>query len=149
MGDEFDRWKQGKEIGRRRREEEGVRHMGPRCQCQAGKGRRHVLTRAGLGPRERGRREGATAWAGSAVGGGHGRAHRLLGCDLDGPRRSARAELGQKPNRIGFPSLFIFQIFQSHFPKDFESSFEFESNHSIQKFKCSSMNAQSCFYPYI
>jgi hypothetical protein len=44
---------------------------------------------------------------------------------------------------------FSFLIFQSHFPKDFESSFKFESNHSIQKFKCSSMNAQSCFYPYI
>jgi hypothetical protein len=47
------------------------------------------------------------------------------------------------------PFLLPFPNFQSHFPKDFESSFEFDLNHSIQKFRCSSMNAQSCFYPYI
>jgi hypothetical protein len=46
-------------------------------------------------------------------------------------------------------SFFSFPNFQSNFLKDFESSFEFDSNHSIQKFRCSSMNAQSCFYPYI
>jgi hypothetical protein len=69
-------------------------------------------------------------------------ARKLLGYDLDGPReRGARAELGQKPKREEIFFSFSFPIFQSHFPKDFEFSFEFESNHSIQKFKCSSMNA--------
>jgi hypothetical protein len=65
-------------------------------------------------------------------------------------RRAGRtAELGR--NRIGeeIPFLFLFPLFQSIFQKDFESSFEFDSNHSIQNFKCSSMSAQTCSYPYI
>jgi hypothetical protein len=48
-----------------------------------------------------------------------------------------------------FLFLFLFPIFQSIFQKDFEFPFEFNSNYSIQKFKCCSMNAQSCFYSYI
>jgi hypothetical protein len=63
--------------------------------------------------------------------------------------RPRRAELGRKPNEADFPFSFSFLVFQNHFPKDFEIHFEFNSNHSIQNFKCSSMNAQSCFYPYI
>jgi hypothetical protein len=37
-----------------------------------------------------------------------------------------------KTSEEGETFSFSFSIFQSHFPKDFESSFEFESNHSIQ-----------------
>jgi hypothetical protein len=44
--------------------------------------------------------------------------------------------------------FFLFKYFKA-FSNDFESSFEFESNHSIQKFKCNSISAQTCFYPYI
>jgi hypothetical protein len=44
--------------------------------------------------------------------------------------------------------FFLFKYFKA-FSNYFESSFEFESNHSIQKFKCNSMNAQTCSYPYI
>jgi hypothetical protein len=54
--------------------------------------------------------------------------------------------LGQRANgqeRWGNPFSFSFPIFQSHFPKDFEFTFVFEVNHSVQKFKCSSMSAQS------
>jgi hypothetical protein len=42
---------------------------------------------------------------------------------------------GLKPKGRGKSFFFLFQ-------KDFESSFEFGSNHSIQKIKCSSINAQ-------
>jgi hypothetical protein len=45
--------------------------------------------------------------------------------------------------------FFPFLIFQSQFSKDFQIHFEFDLIHSIQNFKCSSMNAQSCFYTYI
>jgi hypothetical protein len=68
-----------------------------------------------------------------------------------GSKRAAAkaAETGRNPDEMNFSSLFLFPIFQSKFSKDFQIKFEFDLNHSIQNFKCSSMNAQSCFYPYI
>jgi hypothetical protein len=73
--------------------------------------------------------------------------------------RVARAGASGPRVRIGLPGrklgremklllFFLFKYFKA-FSNDFESSFEFESNHSIQKFKCNSMSAQTCFYPYI
>jgi hypothetical protein len=50
--------------------------------------------------------------------------------------------------RSKFLFFFLFNYFKA-FSNDFESYFEFESNHSNQKFKCNSMSAQTCFYPYI
>jgi hypothetical protein len=63
----------------------------------------------------------------------------------------AAAELGWAKNRIeeDFLFFFLFQVFKAFSQNDLESSFEFNSNHSTQKLKCSSMNAQSCFYLYI
>jgi hypothetical protein len=69
-----------------------------------------------------------------------------------GRRWQAEADAGKRAeNRIKliFLFFFLFPVFQNHFPRDFEIHFEFDSNHSIQNFKCISMNAQSCFYPYI
>jgi hypothetical protein len=57
--------------------------------------------------------------------------------------------IGQKAReRMKLFFFFLFKYFKA-FSNYFESSFEFESNHSIQKFKCNSMSAQTCFYPYI
>jgi hypothetical protein len=74
---------------------------------------------------------------------------KTTGRMLGRPRRRAATELGRNPNEDEFPFLFLFLIFQSHFSNDFQIKFEFDLNHSIQNFKCSSMNAQSCFYTYI
>jgi hypothetical protein len=64
----------------------------------------------------------------------------------NGPRSLGREESRpESRERIRNP----FPIFQIHFSNDFQIKFEFNLNHSIQNFKCSSMNAQSCFYPYI
>jgi hypothetical protein len=75
-----------------------------------------------------------------------------------------RAALGRsntgRGERVGLPGrkqgrevklLFLFFLFKyfKAFSNYFKSSFEFESNHSNQKFKCNSMSAQTCFYPYI
>jgi hypothetical protein len=68
--------------------------------------------------------------------------------EVSGPR-PRQAETGRNPDEMNFSSLFLFPIFQSKFSKDFQIKFEFDLNHSIQNFKCSSMNAQSCFYTYI
>jgi hypothetical protein len=111
--------------------------VGPQRQRQRDKKGRRVRVRplAGLGPSGmRGKENGP----------------RAAGRDLVGPRETALG-LSWAKSRQGRKILFffLFQFFQSIFQKDFESSFEFDSNHSIQKFKCSSMNAQSCFYPYI
>jgi hypothetical protein len=105
----------------------------------------------------------ACARAGSLLGSAQAKSgeEREVGRALE--RRAGRAagrELGWAgkrgvrcwaKNRIEeeIPFLFLFPIFQSIFQKDFEFPFEFNSNHSIQKFKCSSMNAQTCSYPYI
>jgi hypothetical protein len=99
--------------------------LGPKREAEGGKGK---WVARGEG------RRGARCWAGSWTA----QEREALG-------------LSWAKNRKGRKILFFFPfpIFQSHFLKDFESSFEFNSNHSIQKFKCSSMNAQSCFYPYI
>jgi hypothetical protein len=57
--------------------------------------------------------------------------------------------IGRKPGkRIKFLFFFLFNYFKT-FSNGFESYFEFESNHSIQKFQCNSMSAQTYFYPYI
>jgi hypothetical protein len=50
----------------------------------------------------------------------------------EGGSRLARW-LGQKPKGEENFFSFSFLIFESHFSKDFEFSFVFESNHSIQK----------------
>jgi hypothetical protein len=50
--------------------------------------------------------------------------------------------------RSKFLFFFLFNYFKV-FSNDFESYFEFESNHSNQKFKYNSMSAQTCIYPYI
>jgi hypothetical protein len=71
------------------------------------------------------------------------------GLPLAGRGDGLQKETGQKLKTEENPFSFSFQNFQSHFQKDFEIHFEFDSNHSTQNFKCSSMNAQSCFYPYI
>jgi hypothetical protein len=59
--------------------------------------------------------------------------------------------LGRKPKAEREKKSLFFFLFKYFkvFSNYFESSFEFESNHSIQKFKCNSMNAQICSYPYI
>jgi hypothetical protein len=92
---------------------------------------------------------------------GDGEAEKGKACTDAGPSAAGRArprertrgagrrESGPKLETEEKPFPFSFPIFQSHFPKDFEIHFEFDANHSIQNFKCSSMNAQSCFYPYI
>jgi hypothetical protein len=94
----------------------------------------------------------AAGWARPKWGRGKGReaghalerrAGRCRAASWAGLGRDARL-LGQKPNRRRFLFLFPFPIFQSIFQKDFEFPFEFNSNHSIQKFKCSSINAQTC-----
>jgi hypothetical protein len=63
----------------------------------------------------------------------------------DGPLGFIGRKLGRRIKSLFF---FLFKYFKA-FSNDFESSFEFESNHSIQKFKCNNMSAQTCFYPYI
>jgi hypothetical protein len=65
---------------------------------------------------------------------------RALGCE---------EKQAQNPKETVFSFLYLFLIFQSQFSKDFQIKFEFDLNHTIQNFKCSSMNAQSCFFPYI
>jgi hypothetical protein len=67
----------------------------------------------------------------------------------DGPRALGCKEKRAKIRMKRISLFFLFPVFQNHFPKGFEIHFEFNSNHSIQNFKCSSMNAQLCFYPYI
>jgi hypothetical protein len=89
---------------------------------------------AGLGPRQGngGREDGRTR--GRQAGRGRG---------------WLPTELGRKPKERRIPfSFFLFKYFKA-FLNYFESSFEFKSNHSIQKFKYNSMSAQTCFYPYI
>jgi hypothetical protein len=79
------------------------------------------------------RKEGGD-WGADLVGGDFGKHIRCWRGVEDGP------EAWEEENIF----FFFFQILQG-ISKDFEFSFEFESNHAIQKFKCSSMNAQSCF----
>jgi hypothetical protein len=87
----------------------------------------------------------ALAWRAAVAGlGPRGRRGRGTG---PRPRQPKRAE--NQVNSISLPFFFFFPIFQIHFSNDFQIKFEFNLNHSIQNFKCSSMNAQSCFYPYI
>jgi hypothetical protein len=62
---------------------------------------------------------------------------------------AGRAQLREKNGPVEKSFSFSFPIFQIHFSNDFQIKFEFDLNHSIQNSKCSSMNAQSCFYPYI
>jgi hypothetical protein len=62
-----------------------------------------------------------------------------------GPGREALGCWAKTKMSTENPFIFPFLIFQSIFQKDFE----FNSNHSIQKFQCSNMNAQTCSYPYI
>jgi hypothetical protein len=64
-------------------------------------------------------------------------------------RLQAGPTLGRKPQGEKKSFSFSFLIFQSIFQIYFEFPFEFYSNHSIQNFKYSSMNAQTCSYPYI
>jgi hypothetical protein len=59
-----------------------------------------------------------------------------------------RAENEEMKIFIFFFFFFLFKYYKA-FSNDFESKFEFKSNHSSQKFKCNIMNAQSCFYTYI
>jgi hypothetical protein len=47
---------------------------------------------------------------------------------------------GRKPGRMKSLFLFPFNYFKA-FSNGFESYFEFESNHSTQKFKCNNMSA--------
>jgi hypothetical protein len=51
-----------------------------------------------------------------------------------------------RPNPIREMKIlfFFFSNFSKHFQINFEFPFEFESNHSSQKFKCNSMSAQTC-----
>jgi hypothetical protein len=65
-----------------------------------------------------------------------------------GERASWWAAGPKAKKRSKFLFFFLFKYFKE-FSNDFESYFEFESNHSIQKFKCNSMSAQTCSYPYI
>jgi hypothetical protein len=111
--------------------------MGPWRQRQAGGRRRN---------REPGQQLGSAQESGA--GRMRKRAARvMLGWRWEkrGRKRQSAGQTGQMPGKeeenIFF---FFFQILQG-ISKDFEFSFEFESNHAIQKFKCSSMNAQSCF----
>jgi hypothetical protein len=71
-----------------------------------------------------------------------------------GEERGRAGEMGcrlswAKSKKKGiFLFFFLFNYFKA-FSNDFGIKFEFESNHSNQKFKCNSMSAQTCFYPYI
>jgi hypothetical protein len=88
----------------------------------------------------------ARSWA---VGHGLGSAQEKdagAGRVKSGPHALGREEnRAESRERIRNP----FPIFQIHFSIDFQIKFEFDLNHSTQNFKCNSMNAQSCFYPYI
>jgi hypothetical protein len=84
-----------------------------------------LLARAGLGPR-----------------GEAGERHTRAGAS--GPR----GRIGLPGRKLGREvKLFFFFLFKyfKAFSIDFDSYFEFESNHSNQKFKCNSMSAQTCF----
>jgi hypothetical protein len=72
-------------------------------------------------------------------------------CGRGGRGKNGPHALGREENRPESRERIRnpFPIFQIHFSNDFQIKFEFDLNHSIQNFKCSSMNAQSCFYPYI
>jgi hypothetical protein len=65
-----------------------------------------------------------------------------------GERASWWAARPKAEKRSKFLFFFLFKYFKA-FLNDFKSYFEFESNQSIQKFKCNSMSTQTCFYPYI
>jgi hypothetical protein len=88
-----------------------------------------------------------------------GRQHLLGSAQTERGERVARAGANGPRRRVGLPGrkrggevnsffFFLFNYFKA-FSNDFESYFEFESNHSSQKFKCNIMSAQTCFYPYI
>jgi hypothetical protein len=87
------------------------------------------------------------ARAGGKQAAGSGRTGRARE-EQRGPQRKIGLP-GQKRGReVNFFFFFLFKYFKA-FSNDFESYFEFESNHSLQKFKSNSMSAQTCFYPYI
>jgi hypothetical protein len=68
-----------------------------------------------------------------------------------GSKQAAGKDWAARPKarkRSKFLFFFLFNYFKT-FSNNFKSYFEFESNHSNQKFKCNSMSAQTCFYPYI
>jgi hypothetical protein len=90
---------------------------------------------AAAAERERARELGRLLRLGLGPGGEGGRGEEM-GC---------RAESEEKGNFFFF---FLFNYFKA-FSNDFGIKFEFESNHSSQKFKCNSMSAQACFYSYI
>jgi hypothetical protein len=136
-----------KEEHRRREEEEGKwkttltsgSHLSA---SQSENGRRRVNRAARLVT-------GRSGWLGlgpvKTGGGARARGEESWAAAGAGPRERA----GQKPNELHFSFLFSFPNFQTHFSNDFQIKFEFDLNHSIQNSKCSSMNAQTCSYPYI
>jgi hypothetical protein len=87
---------------------------------------------------------------GSAQGEGTARALRrpTQKRETSGPREKNWASGPKARRKEIFFFFFLFKYYKA-FPNNFESKFEFESNHSLQKFKCNSMSAQTCFYSYI
>jgi hypothetical protein len=143
-------------------------HAGPQRQWLTG-GRRCAVTLAGpvaarwarprwkagkrrASMRETGRSGGgrtrARARAGGSAQSSKQREGRQAARGREQPGRGWEKGLGRKLRReIKILFFFLFTYFKP-FSNDFESYFEFELNHSIQKFKCNNMSAQTCSYPY-
>jgi hypothetical protein len=102
--------------------------VGPRRQRHNGEGKRGSS------------RAGPVAWFGPRRGTTRAREQRAT------VKRWAAGPKARR-NEIFF-FFFLFKYYKA-FLNNFESKFKFESNHSLQKFKCNSMSAPTCFYPYI
>jgi hypothetical protein len=129
-------------IGKPEEEERKTGTVTDRWDPHVGDSRRDAATRgAELGwqaagqarPKEMRARAGKRSWAAETG--------RCGGLRKENSPKAAR--------RRRIPFLFLFQFFKSIFSIDFQIKFEFDLNHTSQNSKCSSMNAQSCFYPYI
>jgi hypothetical protein len=71
-----------------------------------------------------------------------------LGPEGEGGRGEEMGCRAESEEKGIFFFFFLFNYFKA-FSNDFGIKFEFESNHSNQKFKCNSMSAQTYFYSYI
>jgi hypothetical protein len=132
--------------GSRMAAREGV---GPGCQQQKGGrgGSVCCLSKTRAGPRGTGPRPGRCAT--------RGRKRSWAGCCSGwlGPRgRREEGVLGFGPDPgscLPFFVFFYFLSFKSHFKSLFKISFEillnFTQSHTVQKYKCSSMSAHTCY----
>jgi hypothetical protein len=93
-------------------------------------------------------RGSALAWLLGQLGSAQGKEAVRARTGATGPRGRVGLPGRKRGREVNSFFFFLFKYFKS-FSNYFESSFEFESNHSSQKFKCNSMSAQTCFYSYI